>query len=672
MPYYNRYYRRPYRRWRYRWRRPRRTFRRRYYRRFWVRNRNRGRYRNRKLKKLSIKQYQPKTIHKSKIKGLECFFQCNYQKLSFNFQLYESSYVPEHLPGGGGFSIKAYSLQYLYDSHDFCRNFWTKGNANLPLVRYMGCKFTLYQSDSVDYVFTYHNNYPMVANIEMYNATQPSMLMMTKHSIKVPSKKTQRRRKPYKIVRIRPPAQLQNKWYFAQDICNFPLLMTLVSACSFDNYYISTNWDSININIITLKAGLIENTNFKNYDTSGYYLKTLQTGEKVYLYATHSENPVTQLKPKELIFLGNSREFTEGYYFEDPKKPNIPDFTQWDKWKTSTKHWGNPFHPFYITGNIRIFTSTTTVSAMFNKDKDQPITSGVLTEIYTLIETLRYTPNADNGTENSIYFKPNTKDEQDSPHWSPPRKEEFINSGYPLYILCWGFPDFQKRLGKLHNLETDHTLVIQTKHTRPIRQPIIPLSESFIQGHSPFEKEHNNLDNDRWYPQLQYQYEQINEICKCGPGTPKLNGRKTVEAKGLYTFYFKFGGSPPPMSFVDDPETQDKYAIPNNMLQTTSLQSPTTPLQTFLYHFDTKRDYLTSTAAKRLQKDWDTKRLLFTDGTAQTSSTVEVVSKETQEETTKEEKEEEILQLLDQQHLQQRELRHRIKQLIKQMYPIEF
>ncbi len=234
-----------------------------------------------------------------------------------------------------------------------------------------------------------------------------------------------------------------------------------------------------------------------------------------------------------------------------------------------------------------------------------------------------------------------------------------------------GIPRLSKKLGKLHNLETDYALVIQTKHTRPIRSPIVPLSDSFLLGNSPFETTHNNLDNDRWYPQLQYQYEAINLICQCGPGTPKLNGKNTVEAKGLYTFYFKFGGSPPPMSFVDDPETQDKYAIPNNMLKTTSLQSPGTPLQTFLYNFDTKRDILTKQATKRLQKDWDTKRLLFTDGTTKSTSTVEVVSKEAQEESSEEEKEEEILHLLKQQHQYQRELRHRIKQLMNQMQNLE-
>lgn len=45
----------------------------------------------------------------------------------------------------------------------------------------------------------------------MYNNIQPSILMMTHHSIKIPSKQTEKKRKPYKIVRIRPPPQIQNK-----------------------------------------------------------------------------------------------------------------------------------------------------------------------------------------------------------------------------------------------------------------------------------------------------------------------------------------------------------------------------------------------------------------------------------------------------------------------------
>ncbi len=92
--------------------------------------------------------------------------------------MYETSTVPPHLPGGGGWSCKVFTLNALYDSFKHCRNVWTGSNHNLPLVRYMGCKFTLYQSETQDYVFKYQNHYPMVSTIESYNACQPSMLMM--------------------------------------------------------------------------------------------------------------------------------------------------------------------------------------------------------------------------------------------------------------------------------------------------------------------------------------------------------------------------------------------------------------------------------------------------------------------------------------------------------------
>nr|UGV37035.1 MAG: ORF1 [TTV-like mini virus] len=642
------------------WRRPRNYFRRRR----WRRRRNwvRRRFRKRKLRKLILKQYQPKTIKRCKVKGLCCLYQCNAEKLNFNFQLYENSIVPEHLPGGGGFSLKTFSLNSLYDDHQHCRNFWTHGNQDLPLVRYLGCTFKLYQSFDSDYVFTYQNNFPMVATVDTYCGTQPSMLMMTKHSKIVPSKLSEKRKKPYIKVRARPPSQLQNKWYFMADICNTPLILTQCAACSLDNYYISTQNTSTNINIITLKTGLFENTNFKNTETSGYYLKIINRTEKVYLYATQETAPVNNLKAKDMIFLGNSKDFVAGTNYTTAKQKEL--VKSWDEWKTNNiKYWGNPLHSDYIYGDVRIFTSTQTSSTLFNNESNT--FSG--TEIETLVETLRYSPNRDTGEHNSIYFKPITKDED---HWNPPLKEELINTGYPLWILAWGFSDFQKRLGKLQHLETEHCIVIKTDTTFPIRSPIVPLSFSFTQGWSPFEREHNHLDDNRWWPSLQYQYEQLNNICSCGPGVAKLNGKKTLEAKCLYTFYFKFGGSPPPMSWVDDPATQRVYPVPNNNTKTTSLQSPETPIEHFLYNFDAKRFELTKAATERFQKDYSTKRSLLTDGTTSTPFTTEVSTK-TQEETTEEEKETQILQLFQQQQQLQQQLKRRINKLMHHLQNLE-
>nr|UGV39338.1 MAG: ORF1 [TTV-like mini virus] len=653
MPYWRRkYYQR---RRNYFWRRPRKYFRRRYWgRRRWVRKK-----RQRKLKKFNIKQYNPRSVRKSRIRGFTCLFQCNAKKISFNFQMYEQSLVPEHLPGGGGFSIKSFSLQALFDEHELCHNFWSHGNTNLPLVKYLGCTFKLYQSYDVDYVFAYQNNLPIAASVDTYCQTQPSMLMMTKHAILVPSKKTEKRKKPYIKVRARPPTQFQTKWYFSQDLANTPLIMTLCSAASFDNYYTSTKWDSTSVNIITLKPGLFTNTNFKNYGT-GYSPTTTRSGDKVYLYASETHPKPT--KNTQVIYLGNTRDYKPGLRFDQTGEKT------WDTFKLKTEYWGNPFYKDYISGEIPVYTSTLTPATMYNT-KDRTINADEITLVESMTETLRYTPTRDTGKENQIYFKSVTKYEDS---WNPPTSEKYINNGFPLYILCWGFPDFQRNLGSLHNLETEHALVIQTNTTFPIRKPIIPISPSFIKGNSPFEDSHNPLDDDRWYPCLQYQHEQINTICQCGPGTPKLNGKNTVEAKALYTFYFKFGGTPPPMSWVDNPEEQIKYPIPNNKQQTTSLQSPGIPLQTFLYNFDTKRYQLTKKAADRLKTDWSTKKTVFTDGTRKTSFTPEIISQKTPEETTSEEEEEEnLLQLLQQQHSQQRDIRLRIKQLIKEIKTIE-
>nr|UGV37989.1 MAG: ORF1 [TTV-like mini virus] len=654
MPWYKRFYYNNYRRRRRFRKRTGRTIRRRwrkpYKRRNWVRRRRK--FRKRKLKKIIVKQFQPKTIKRCKIKGLDCLFQCHAKKIYFNFQLYEHSTVPYHLPGGGGWSAKIYTLEGLYDMFQYCRNWWTAGNHGLPLTRYLGAKFKLYQSDIQDYVFSYSNCFPMIMTMESYNSTQPSMLMMSKRSIKVPSKLTWKRKRPYITVRIKPPSPILNKWYLTHDLASVPLLLTQAAACSFDNYYTSSKWDSTNVNINTLKTSLFTNTNFSNLGTTPYHCKE-HAGEKIYLYATDTTD--IQIKNKHLIALGNTKDYTAGYAFTDTHH------THQNNWNTFTKDpkmWGNPFHPDYMRTDrhTRLFQSATAWSTIGTQTEET--IRNDLTEIDSFWETVRYPPNNDNGEENQCYFKPVYKSEDS---WNPPSQPEYINTGYPCWLLLWGYSDFIKRTQKYTNLETSWALVLQTKHTSPIRQIMVPLSDSFTQGYSPFEDSYNPLDNNRWHPSLQMQYEQINLICLCGPGTPKLNGRHTTQAKVEYTFYFKFGGCPPTMSEVEDPGTFPRYPIPNIISGTPAIESPTEPPHTFLYQFDTNKDFITSTAAKRLKKDSQTKRIVFADGAAITPISGSIY--QTQETQTSEEEEETIQQQL----LQLKQQRQQLKQ---QLYRI--
>ncbi len=155
------------------------------------------------------------------------------------------------------------------------------------------------------------------------------------------------------------------------------------------------------------------------------------------------------------------------------------------------------------------------------------------------------------------------------------------------------------------------------------------------------------------------QYETINNICASGPGTPKLGLQKTTEAKCKYTFYFKFGGNPPKMSEIEDPGEQHSYPIPNNLTGRSTIESPTEPIHTFLYNFDTKRDIITTKAAKRIKKDYETKKSLFTDGRNSKQEEIYYPQKKT---TTEKEKEtlQSIIEQLQQQHILKRRINQQL------------
>lgn len=210
MP-WRRYHRRRWRRRRPQFWRPRPTFRRRLWkRRYWVRNKRP----KRKLKKLRLTEWQPKAIRKCNVKGFLCLFQTGIDRISYNFDMYETSIIPEKLPGGGGFSIKNLSLLALYDEHIHGHNIFTHTNQPYQLMRYLGCTLYLYQSLNVDYIMTYSNTWPLKSTMLMYNTMQPSIHALQKNKILIPSKNTWKWKKPYKKVFIPPPTQMQNKWYF--------------------------------------------------------------------------------------------------------------------------------------------------------------------------------------------------------------------------------------------------------------------------------------------------------------------------------------------------------------------------------------------------------------------------------------------------------------------------
>lgn len=579
--------------------------------------------------------------------------------------MYESSIVPKHMPGGGGFSVLRFSLSTLYDMHLHCHNWWTQSNDNLPLCRFSGAKLKLYRSEHIDYVLRYNNNFPMTSTKLTYPSCQPSMLMMMNNSVIISSLKNTKSKKPYKIVKIRPPAQLETKWYFQRDLNDIPLFLLHVAPCSLNHYYISPWSESNNITIRHLNTRFFQNRQFKPIASTGYYYKPYGT-TNLWLYATLINYETAEYQ--HLIPLANTETFTKGKTFTQTSGET------WGQYTKTKANWGNPFHPEYLLGDYHLYSSTYSPTTLGAQQQNKKIkdSGDVFTKVEEpLVLETRYNPNRDTGVHNSIFLLKTNKPETG---WDPPAEESVILEHFPLWLGIFGYIDYQKKQATYSSIDTTTVLCIKTDTTMPkYDHTIVPLDYSFEQGHTPYAGE--NLledDRDKWYPQVQYQPVSINDITKTGPGIVKLENKLSEEIKCEYELYFKWGGNPAKMVTIDNPGHQPIYPMPRTNIETPSLQNPASPPEYYLYSFDQRQDFITKKAAERIKTDWTITEPLFSITGSTRDVPVHQTFKTQDQETSDSEKEEETLLLqLQQQQLQQQQLKHRIRQLILRTQNLE-
>nr|UGV34546.1 MAG: ORF1 [TTV-like mini virus]UGV39579.1 MAG: ORF1 [TTV-like mini virus]UGV42463.1 MAG: ORF1 [TTV-like mini virus] len=664
MAYYWRTWRKPW------WKRRRRRFWRRRARTF-VRRRRHRRYRvRRKLKTLTLKEWQPSVIRKLCIKGMYCLFQANHKRLHHNWAQYEASIVPDGLPSGGGFSLLRFNLDSLFEQNQLARNIWTKSNKYLPIIRYTGCTFKIYRPENVDVVIKFQNCHPMTASQLLYTGCQPSILMMSRGSKKIPCKKTNARYKPYKKYRFPPPQQMQNKWYFQADLAKVGLILLATSSASFDQYYISKHSESNNITLYSLNTKVFINRNFKNIQTNGYNPK-----DGWYLWSTNGE---AQPKVKDLTYLGNTIEYQQGETlgkFKTSSGNATLDLKQLaSKYMENRKNWGNPFHENNINKDHRIwFTANPPIQVLGTNGLtlESNIPYSVFTQVQQdLYFKIRYNPQKDTGQDTQWYLLPNWKDESG---WEPPNNEKLILTGFPSWLSVWGFTDYHKKLGEITQQETHYILTVKSKHFSPQLDYYVFLDHNFFHGDSEYLEGRTPFDELNWFPMTRYQDDSQETLAQSGPGVAKLGEDKMAECHCEYKFYFKVGGCVPPMEKVTDPTKQPTYPIPNNQLTTNSLQSPEEPIETYLYQFDERRGQITATAADRISKDFRTKKTIFSDSTT-TGTDVPVLQALQEEDLTSEEEETKTETLFEQllhQRNKQKQLRQRIKQLLMQIQTLE-
>lgn len=582
------------------------------------------------------------------------------------------SVAPERLPSGGLFGIKNFNLEGLYNEHEQLRNSWSVTNKSLPLMRYTGCKFKIYKPENVDVILTYDNNMPMKSSLEMYETLHPGVHIHMKHKLIVTSKKTTTKGKLYKTLKIKPPAPLQNKWYFQADLSRIPLCQLRACAASLDEFFIHGKSISTSMTITYINPTAIENTNFKYNETSGYYSKITSQG-KIYLYSQGKTEIKTGTLFTNLVFLGQTQINQPGKTF--PVKTQETSSVEKYLPKYKNTDWGNPWYTKYLTREYKVYQSTMSYNAIVQRilstteEEHKVKETDSFTEVF-LTDAKRYNPFNDDGSQNIIFLK-TVRDYTDK--WELPTDQDLIQVGLPLWVLTFGFTDFLKKLKKNLKIDTEYMVVLKTKHTTEPLQPYMPLLDpNFIQGNSPYEKKPNPEDQTRWYPCTQMQQQTINNIAISGPGSPKLPPLESVQAIAFYSFYFKWGGNPPPMEKITDPKDQIQYHIPTNIRQTNSLQNPTTRPEYYLYNFDERRSQLTDKAIQRLQKDFTPQKPFISDGShfeaalqSRQESPPETSSSEEEEET------EALLLKLQQQRLKHKRLKQRLLQQLKLLKNIE-
>nr|UGV34379.1 MAG: ORF1 [TTV-like mini virus]UGV34429.1 MAG: ORF1 [TTV-like mini virus]UGV34527.1 MAG: ORF1 [TTV-like mini virus]UGV36212.1 MAG: ORF1 [TTV-like mini virus]UGV36239.1 MAG: ORF1 [TTV-like mini virus] len=664
--------RRYYRRYWYRRRRARNPFRRRRYYRRWVSNKRT------KLPKITLKQWQPQTIRKCHIKGLDCICLFNESRLAFNSLMYKESFVPPGFPGGGGFTVIKFTLDNLYTLHKKCYNWWTASNDNLPLCRYLGCKLKCYSSDLVDYVIKYSTSMPATANKLTYPSTQPSMLLMSSQKRIIPSRKTNPRKKPYTIIRIKPPEKLKNEWYFQKEFRNLPLLVLYAAPTSLKHYYINPTSNNNNITINSLNTTMITNRDF----TTQHWPYRIEGTNSHYFYEyVGSPKAETEYLAKDIIPLTNIRHYTQGSSFAEAF-PISQTQENLNKYCTHIEMYtGNPFvkehregHGIYYHSKTGPHTFATSFKAKGPTAKVTDIEDGTtkmqLTKVLEpLIKKYRYNPFRDDGSTTQMYLLKCDQQTQIDTAWNPPTNLDIILEGFPLWLNIWGYVDFQKRLGTINNIDTNAMLVFKSESLHPqTKNAIVPIDDDYLNNRSPYEDDVNIEDRKRWYPQVQYQTQQINEIARTGPGTPKLYTKTSEQITIKYDFYFKWGGNPARMINVENPSKQIVYPMPSDESKTTSLQSPAHPIETLLYSFDERHNELTKKAISRIQQDWDFTNILssITETTGQLQAVPTFPQDPQKEETEKKEKEALLLQLIEQRK-QQQQLRLGIINIMRQL-----
>nr|UHK06909.1 MAG: ORF1 [Torque teno midi virus] len=566
MPFWWKRRRRPwFGRWRYKRRKTYRRRRKRFPRRRRYRKPTRRRRRRkvrRKLQKITIKQWQPDSIKKCKIKGFSCLVLGAQGRQYCCYTNETNNWLQPKAPGGGGFGCELITLKWLYNEYMAHNNIWTTSNQYLELCRYTGCKITIYRHPTVDFIFFYERQPPFDLDKYTYMEIHPQNIMLRRKKKILLSKRNHPNGKNYITVKIKPPKQMVTKWFFQQDFQKYGLVKICAAAADFSYSRIASNGQSTILTMFALDTNYYSNSNWAK-SASTPYCPHGTTSTTYYKYPTKSGQWST---PQEQTY-----ETTEKGYNES---------ISWEK---------GQFKKEIMCGKVYVNKTCTTLSG------SQPTI------------TLRYNPQEDHGFGNEIYLT-----SLFGAHYEKPSiTSDYYIHNLPLWMGFYGLYNYLLKSHADKGLFTHTMFVVKSSAIKPItqatQQTYYPLIDrDFMEGKLPFDEYLSDNEKLRWYPTAEKQTTTVNNIIQCGPFIPKLANitNSTWELNYKYQFFFKWGGPQTTDPPVEDPETRHKYPVPDTLKHTLEITDPEKLIpQSILHAWDFRRGLVTQTALKRMSEN---------------------------------------------------------------------
>nr|UHK04773.1 MAG: ORF1 [Torque teno midi virus] len=513
----------------------------------------------RKKRKITIQQWQPDRIVKCKIIGTGYLVAgCEGNQ----FRCYTDSKhdygQPKH-PGGGGFGCEQFTLSYLFKEWQSHKNTWTASNDYMDLVRYTGCKITLFRHPTTDFIVNYDRQGPFKFSRDLYMETHPQRMFLTKNHRVIESVKYNPNGRRKTTLIIKPPKQMITKWFFQPDFADVPLFKLQASACNLGYSLYGPNTQSPCLTVYALSVGFYQIHNWGNSSIEKYLpYTTIPLGQNGLIY-TNFQGKETYV---EATNYAQSISYDQGFF-----KPGVLQAV-----KVQKKNEPSPQHY-------------------------RPIAIG------------RYNPEEDTGKGNRIWLTSIFS----SKAWQMPTDQDLLVGEVPLYIAFWGLWDYVVKSKKTQDWLKTTMFVVKSdfiKLLTPFEQPVWPIVDySFILGKMPWDEQFTLQEKALWYPTCLKQQQIINSFIQCGPFVPKYANlpSSSWQLPYKYKFYFKWGGPQLTEKLIQDPKDQEKYPVPDTFQKAVQISNPLRlHPKSFLRPWDFRRGIVTAKALKRMQEHLET------------------------------------------------------------------